>query len=406
MSEQVMRILYVLPQLPYPPDRGGKIVMYHLIRGISRRHKVWIASLIHHGEDGDLQEEFREQYPETALFPAAPRWSIPRLARALISSKPYKAHRFYHRGMAAWVRRCVRENRIDVIHCQNFYTAQYVTGQEPCGRVLYKENFEAFLLQRYLETSKGGNPLFHAAARMQARRTLRYEVEVCRRFDRVLLISEVDRQRFAEHHPPAPLDVLPPGIDLKTLRPTSRESKPGRVVFTGAMDYFANVDAVEFFCSKVWPRVRAQVPQAQFFIVGQRPEDRVLAWQGREGITVTGSVKDVRPYLEEAEVYVVPLRIGGGIRLKILEAMAMGKAMVSTSVGAEGLDCRPGEDLLIADDVEAMADAVVGLLRSEDERSRLARAARAFAERRGGWDSVVERLERVYREVGRSKRVP
>ncbi len=403
MSEPPLRILYVLPQLPYPPDRGGKIVMHHLIQGIRRRHQVWIAALVHHGQDEDLREEFRKQYPETALFPAAPRWSIPRLARALFSSKPYKVHRFYHAAMAGWVQRCVRELSIDIIHCQNFYTAQYVTGEEPCGRVLYKENFEAFLLQRYVDTHEGGNVLFRWAARRQVRRTLGYEVDVCRRFDRVLMISEVDRDRFAAYHPQAPLDVLPPGIDLDARRPAPRDPQPGRVVFSGAMDYFPNVDAVEVFCAGVWPKIRGAIPEAEFFIVGQRPEARVRRWHGTDGITVTGRVEDIRPFLADAAVYVVPLRVGGGVRLKILDAMAMGKAIVSTSVGAEGLDVVDGENIVIADGPDAMAQTMVRLLQAKDERERLGKAARAFAERRGGWEKVVGQLEGVYRQVSKRR---
>ena len=165
------------------------------------------------------------------------------------------------------------------------------------------------------------------------------------------------------------------------------------------MDYFPNVDAVEFFCANVWPKVRSAFPEAEFFIVGQRPASRVQRWHGKDGITVTGTVEDVRPYLEDAAVYVVPIRIGGGVRLKILEAMAIGKAMISTSVGAEGLDCRAREDILIADRPDAMAEGVVQLLQSKDERDRLGKAARAFAEERGSWDGVIEQLESVYREV-------
>ena len=400
MSDRALRVLYVLPQLPYPPDRGGKIVQYYLIRHILERHSVRVAALVHHESDEEHAESFRKICPHLYTFPAAGRWSVPRLAKAVFSSKPYKAHRFYSPEMAAFVQDCVRDGSVDVIHCQNFYTAQYVTGQEPCGRVLYKENFESLLLKRFVEES--GHPaLLRLAARSQVSRTQRYEVEVCSRFDRVLMISDADRERFAQYSPPAPLDVLPPGVDLEHLTPSTEPPIAGRVVFTGSMDYFPNVDAVRFFCEEVWPGVRREVPGAEFYIVGQRPEEAVQQWQGKDGITVTGRVEDVRPYLAEASVYVVPLRAGGGVRLKILEAMAMGKATVSTSVGAEGLGVRAGENIVLADNAEAMTREVVALLKSSEKRQALEWQARRFAEKHGGWDRVGSRLEEIYREVSR-----
>ncbi len=403
MSTGRLKILYVLPQLPWPVDRGGKIVQYHLIRGMSERHDVRVAALVHHESDEGHARAFREICPRLETFPAASRWSPSCLARAAFSLKPYKAHRFFNPDLAAWIARCMKDAPPDVIHCQNYYTAQYVTGREPCGRVLYKENFEALLLERFVRDA-GHHPLLRLAALPEVVRTRRYEVAVCQRFHRVVMISETDRERFARQRPGAPLSVLSPGIDLDAYRPSGVEPKAGRVVFTGAMDYFPNVSAVEFFCSEVWPEVRKVVPGAEFYIVGQRPERGVMQWHGKEGITVTGWVEDVRPYLEEASVYVVPLRSGGGVRLKILEAMAMGKATVSTPVGAEGLAVRDGVNILLRQDAPSMVAAVVQLLTDGSQRRKYEAAARAFAEQHGGWNRVVDRLEEIYRESVRASR--
>jgi len=403
MNPRTLRILFVLPQVPYPPDRGGKIVQYNFVRGmLERGHRVWIAALEHHREEPAQAEALRKMGAEVITFPAAPRWSLSRLVRAFGSSRPYKAHRFYHPAMADWIQQCVDEQEIDVIHCQNFYTASYVRGNEPCGRILYKENFEALLLERFV-TDSGHSAVLRAAARLQVRRTLAYEVSVCKRFDRVLLISQPDLERFAEHRPESPLEVLSPGVDLRYYVPSTRAPKAGRVVFTGSMDYFPNVDAVGFVCSKVWPRVRETMPEAELFLVGQHPEAAVRKWDGRAGVHVTGRVEDIRPYLADTAVYVVPLRVGGGVRLKILEAMAMGKAIVSTPLGAEGLAVSDGENILLAETPQAMAEAVLRLLRSEEERRRLEAAARAFAERHGDWNRIIERLENIYQEIAPPK---
>lgn len=404
MSAGRLKILYVLPQLPWPADRGGKIVQYHLIRGMSERHDVRVAALVHHESDEEHARAFRDICPDLVTFPAGSRWSPWRLVRAAFSLKPYKAHRFFNPALAAWIAQCVENAPPDVIHCQNYYTAQYVTGREPCGRVLYKENFEALLLDRFVRDS-GHNPLLRLAALPEVARTRRYEVALCGRFHRVVMISEPDREQFARYRPAAPLSVLPPGIDLDAYRPSDKKPEEGRVIFTGAMDYFPNVSAVEFFCSEVWPQVREAIPRADFYIVGQRPEAGVLKWDGRQGVTVTGRVEDVRPYLEEASVYVVPLRSGGGVRLKILEAMAMGKAIVSTPIGAEGLAVRDGENILLRQDASSMAAAVVELLTDADLRRKYETAARAFAERHGGWEKIVDRLEAIYRECVTARRI-
>ena len=393
----------MLPQLPYPPDRGGKIVQYYLIREILKRHKVWVVSLIHQEQDLEQAEIYRRECPELTLFPAASRWSPLHIAQALFSKKPYKALRFYHPEMAAWVQECIREQDIDVVHCQNFYTAGYVTGKEACGKVLYKENFESILLERFIENSSHSRFL-RMGVKTQLSKTLRYEVDICQRFDQVLMISDTDRERFAEYHPKAPLDVLSPGIDLQAFQPGENPPVAGRVVFTGSMNYFPNVDAIRFFCSEVWPRIRSSVPQAEFYIVGQNPEKAVQEWDGREGIKVTGRVEDIRPYLEETSVYVVPLRVGGGVRLKILEAMAMGKATVSTSLGMEGLAVQKDENILLADDPDSMAQAVIRLLQSENERKRYEKAARLYAETHGGWEKVAEKLESIYEKARRQSK--
>ena len=392
------RILYVLPQLPYPPDRGGKIVQYYLIREIMKRHKVWVVSLTHQERDREYAEIYRRECPNLTIFPAASRWSIPHIIESFSSIKPYKALRFYNPKMAAWIQKCIQDQIIDVVHCQNFYTASYITCDEPCGKILYKENFESILLERFIENS-GHSWFLRRAAKSQLSKTRRYEINVCKKFNQVLMISETDRERFAKYQPKAPLDVLLPGIDLEEFQPGEEPPIAGRVVFTGSMNYFPNVDAVRFFCTKVWPRIRSKIPHAEFYIVGQNPEKAVQEWDGRDNIKVTGRVDDIRDYLKEASVYVVPLRVGGGVRLKILEAMAMGKATVSTSIGVEGLAVQKDENILLADDPDTMAESVIRLLQSENERKKYEKAARLFAVNHGGWEKVAEKLESIYEKA-------
>ena len=235
---------------------------------------------------------------------------------------------------------------------------------------------------------------------VQWRKLATYERRVCRAADRVVAVSEVDREALLRLAPGLAVTVVPNGVDLDFNRPGSVPPAAGMgphaLVFTGKMDYRPNVDAVTWFADAVLPLILAQAPDAHFYIVGQQPHERVKALAGRPAITVTGRVPDVRPYIAGAGVYVVPLRIGGGTRLKVLEAMAMGQAIVSTRLGCDGFAFEDGREVRFADDPAAFAGAAVALLRERASAAALGRAARAYVEANFGWDALVPKLEALY----------
>jgi glycosyltransferase involved in cell wall biosynthesis len=238
---------------------------------------------------------------------------------------------------------------------------------------------------------------------------LRFEGRTLARFDRVLAVSEADRDMFERLYPSAlrhPARVIPTGVDTSffTAVPSAGDSRT--LVFTGSMDWLPNEDAMTWFCRDILPDVRAREPNTSLVIVGRAPTPAVQRLAGDSGITVTGRVEDVRPYVNDSAVYVVPLRIGGGTRLKIFEAMAMGKAVVSTTVGAEGLPVTPGRDVLIADEPRQFADAIVALLRNVDLRRALERTARALVVERYDWSAVAGELEDALIRTARGDHAP
>jgi glycosyltransferase involved in cell wall biosynthesis len=210
----------------------------------------------------------------------------------------------------------------------------------------------------------------------------------------------VDAEALRQLAPGLEVTVIPNGVDLEFNRPGAASPAAGMganaLVFTGKMDYRPNVDAVIWFVTAVLPDILAQIPDARFYIVGQQPHVRVQALAEHPAVTVTGRVPDVRPYIAGAGVYVVPLRIGGGTRLKVLEAMAMGQALVSTHLGCDGFDFEQGHQVYFADDPAAFAEAAVGLLRDRARAADLGRHARAYVEAHFGWDAIVPRLEALY----------
>jgi len=283
----------------------------------------------------------------------------------------------------------------------------------PCPAVLFTHNVEAEIWRRHADTSS--SILKRQLYGMQHRRMLRFEEQAIRRFDGVLAVSDADRETFSRLYPGAatrPIHVVPTGVDTAFFAPSSTEpdtSSPAAsrsLIFTGSMDWLPNEDAMLFFCRDILPLIRAEEPDVTLSIVGRAPTPAVRRLAAEQGVHVTGRVDDVRPYMRDAAVYVVPLRIGGGTRLKIFEAMAMRKAVVSTVVGAEGLPVTGGDHLLLADEPRGFARGVVRLLRDLDKRRSVEQAARQLVVSKYDWSVVAADLEEALMRFASMTAVP
>jgi glycosyltransferase involved in cell wall biosynthesis len=216
----------------------------------------------------------------------------------------------------------------------------------------------------------------------------------------VLTVSDTDTAMFARDIDRAKITTIPTGVDIRYFRPMNPSSneEPGSLVFTGSMDWMPNVDGIAYFVEQILPLIRKQHPHAKLWVVGRKPERTIRAMAERDpSIQVTGTVEDIRPYIAKGAVYIVPLRVGSGTRLKIFEAMAMGKAVVSTTIGAEGLPVTSGLDIVLADEPHHFADAVCRLLESAQERRRIGETARALVEEKYSWEVVAKQVESVLR---------
>ena len=263
----------------------------------------------------------------------------------------------------------------------------------PCPTVLFTHNVEAEIWRRHAETAPRGPMRW--LLRSQFRRMRRFERDAVRRFDLVLAVSEADERTLQRLYGPLerPVHVVPTGVDTTYFAPRDTPVRSRHLVFTGSMDWLPNEDGVLHFVRDTLPLIREAEPSATLAIVGRDPTPAVRRLAGEYGVSVTGRVDDVRPHVAEAAVYVVPLRIGGGTRLKIFEAMSMGKPIVSTTVGAEGLPVDDGLHLMLADTPEAFAHAVVRLLQNQTERARLGDAARHLVLERYDWTAVSGHLD-------------
>jgi glycosyltransferase involved in cell wall biosynthesis len=408
-----MKILWVKADKLLPVQNGGNIRTYHVLRYLSARHDVTFYSYYGGEPDQEYERALHGQLPGAVAVCTGKR-ALSGAARAVDylahmgAQPPYAVSRFASVPVQRQLRNWFREQSFDVAVCDFLDAAVNFPGNLTIPSVLFQHNVESEIWRRHAETA--GNPAKKMMYRTEFRKMLDYERAAVCKFQHVIAVSENDRALMTKWVDGDRVTVVPTGVDLAEYRP-ARAGQPAEasvkplVTFIGAMDWEPNVDGVEYFCREVWPAVKARVPQARFRIVGRNPERRVQKWalECADGsIEVTGRVPSVVEHLHESAVVIVPLRIGGGTRLKIYEAMATAKAVVSTTIGAEGLDVENGRDIILADNPETFAQAVIRLLGDATLRQRYEKAAAATAARYD-WPSIGGRFEEILESVAQRK---
>jgi polysaccharide biosynthesis protein PslH len=395
-----MRILWLNAGLLLPLDKGGKLRTWHLMRHLARHHSITYVSFADPRATQADRDGMRAVCDELHVVPRTdPLKGSPTFyldaARRLFDPLPYAAGKYRSREYAERVAALLGSGRFDLVVCDFLVPAVNMPANLPCPAVVFTHNVEAEIWRRHLE--RQSNPASRLLYRQQWRRMLRFEEGTLARFDLVLAVSDTDRATFQRLYSKAlrkPIFTVATGVDTDYFAPRAADAvDPRHLVFTGSMDWIPNEDAMTYFCREVLPLVRRQEPGATLSIVGRGPTPTVQQLAGIEGITVTGRVDDVREYVGRAGVYIVPIRIGGGTRLKIFEAMGMARAVVSTTIGAEGLPVTDGRDIVIADTPRTFADAVVTLIREPARRAQLERAARDLVVTRYDWSAVAGQLE-------------
>ena len=390
-----MKILFILPQPPDPPDSGGKIVLHHLVRYFRERHKTTLACLLHHPRDCDVIRETESLYEKVLAFPAPPKFSIGVIGGAILSGKPYKAGKFWNTQLDQAIRKILIQEEFDLIHVQNFYMGQYITGNENAFKVLYKENVERNIWYRYAETRLYS--FMKKIAYIEAKRLDIFERNICRKFDKVMMISPSDLDQFRKSEPDLPLLYQPPGLDLKSYSFNTREPENlNSLLFTGSLSYYPNQDGIKWFLSEIFPEIHKKLPEIKIQFVGKDPPEWLKNLKDYPGIEVTGWVKDIKPYFENAMGYIVPLRIGGGVRLKIIEAWAKGVPVISTPVGAEGLPYKDGESLFLASNPVEFVRSIKTLINNPETRQNLINNGRKLVENHFNEELVMPKLEYDY----------
>jgi glycosyltransferase involved in cell wall biosynthesis len=399
-----MRILWVKPGKLLPLDSGGKLRTYNILRQLAATHDLTYLSYYGGARDEAYEREIPHHLPGTVcMHTGAPDGTeLERrldYLRRLWWRAPYAVSKFTDPRVQRQVAEWMPQRRFDVAVCDFLASALNFPARLDTPTVLFQHNVETVLWERKARLE--AKPLDRAVSAIEYAKMRRFEPAQVRRFHHVIAVSEQDRNAMAWMVDPSRVSVVPTGVDLGIFQydPNARPSGP-LVVFTGSMDWEANIDGVEYFCRDVWPLVLARVPGARFRIVGRAPHARVTKLAS-DSVEVTGDVPSIVDHLRDGAVFVVPLRIGGGTRIKIYEGMATGKATVSTTVGAEGLDVQHGRDIVLADEPGSFADAIVSFLEDDALRRRYEAAAAATA-RQYDWSVIAQRFTAVLQQTVRA----
>ncbi len=399
-----MRILIITEHFPYPPIAGTPIRTFNLLSRLAGKHEVWLASFVRAPGDPEAERRMKAVCRGIVTTPARPSRAYDRPAEALrylMKGRPIEL-RFYMSGeFAAKIRHLVSEVDFDVVEIIDSYMALYL---EVLPEELRRRAVLTFIDVVYSRAERIGRLETKPGRKLRnllySRMMRRWEPRYAGRFARCIAVSASDRSLLLSANPGLSIDLVPNGVDAREFRPLPEPPSARSLVFVGNMGYRPNVDAMNWFCDRILPRLRRELPGVEMWIVGKNPTPEVTHLDG-DGVHVTGRVDDLRPFYQRASVAVVPLRGGGGTRLKILEAMALGRPVVSTAIGCEGLEVEDGKHLLIADDPEAFAGATLRLLRDEEIKGHLTHAARALVEEKYDWDVIVGQLMRVYEEAAK-----
>lgn len=409
IKDAALRVLWVKSGGLLPLSAGGVIRSFNLLKELARGHEVTLFTFFGHQPENS-HDELKKYFSRVICAPIdlpASRGVGEAIdyARNLFSFRPYTMAKYCRPNVARALLELLHKHEFDVIICDFLFSADVIPWDWPCPKVLFTHNVEEQIWRRHFQVSR--NPVWKAVSWREYQTMRAAERRYIQLADHVLAVSENDRSYFASYADASKITVIPTGVDVEYFQPGTGPEKPDTLVFTGSMDWLPNEDAIFFFAESILPALQREVPNVQLGVVGRKPSQRLLTLaEQKRGIQVIGEVPDIRPHVHESSVYVVPLRIGGGTRIKIFEAMAMGKAVVSTPVGAEGLPVRHNENIALAEEPADFVRQIVRLLKDGSERERIGQAARLLVEQHYSWRSVAGVFDDVFERVTRKTGEP
>lgn len=390
-----MNIIFITSRLPYPPIGGDRLRAYHIIRELARKHDIYLLALADRAPAPGHLAALRHLVKRLDVVVLPWYQSYFNAARGLLSPQPLQVHYYASSAMRQAIVRLRQHYEIDAAYVHLIRMAGYSEALQGLPKILDLTDSYSMLYESYHKfNSRARHPLHRIAQAVERRRMLAYERQMIRTFDTSLVISPIDLSYLRRQNAHGRLAVVGPAVNLDYFRFHRGDYDPRRIVFLGKMNYLPNVDAVLYFHRHIFPLIAAEVPDIRFRIIGTDPDPAIERLTSDPRITVSGFLPDIRPSLQQAALSICPMRMGAGIKNKVLEAMAAGTPVVSTTFGASGLNVRHGENILLADTPEAFAANVVRLLRDPAKRRHLAFQGRILMERHYSWHRLGRQLER------------
>lgn len=387
-----MKILFISYDFPYPPTGGSISRDYNLIKQLSKHHELyWINRTIRGEIKQEYKDEMKKYFKEMRIIEWDYKQNPGGLIQSLVTDIPYIIRRFESAEMKNLVSETINKNKFDLILCDHIYLSQYIpdsiTGKIPvipnnedCGFTYYK---------RMTENSGIARSVY---ANSQWKKLLNFEIEVLKKYKVYITTSEKEKELISQYYDEAEIGVIENGVDTSFFTECDRKDFNPNIVFTAWFKYYPNAAAAIDFVKNIFPKIKKEIPDIKFYIVGKEPPEKVKDLEKTDGVIVTGYVDDVREYLANADAAVIPLKIGGGTRLKILEALSMKIPVVSTVLGAEGLEVEDGKNILIAKDDEDFAEKVIKVINNKDLSTKLATNGKVLAVNKYDWNIIGEKL--------------
>jgi len=401
-KQKVKKLLYLVHRIPYPPNKGDKIRSFHWLKGLSAQYEIYLGTFIDDENDWQYVNQLDGYCKAVHIEKLAPSRAKIKSLTGLLSGEPLTIPYYASKKMQQWVSETIKKESITDVLVFSSSMAQFVDHQQfnNCHRVIDFVDMDSDKWMQYAEKKQW--PMSWVYQR-EAKTLFEYEKAVARKFNNSLFVSNKESDFFSTklNDDAVQVDYVNNGVDTAYFAHDKNLANPfGKndkvIVFTGAMDYWANVDAVKWFASEVFPAVSKQLPTARFVIVGSKPAQEVLSLQTLDGITVTGFVDDVRPYIQYANVAIAPMRIARGIQNKVLEAMSMGKVVIASAQGLEGINAEVGKDLMLATARQQWIDQVVTLINQADEL--MEKNARECVLKHYSWHSNIVKLSRCFNQ--------
>jgi polysaccharide biosynthesis protein PslH len=397
-----MNILFLSTENPYPPDHGHHIRTYNVLKYLSQENNIYFIGFAKNSNELKYNKQLGQFCKSVDMFMLSggrnKLYLILFLFLNLFSLKPFAVKRYYKKEAKNKIVQILKENDIDLIHFDMLHLGMYCNYVNSVPKILVNHNVESLRLIRLLRVQK--NIFVKLYLYIQYLKLVHFEKKTCPKFDKCIVVSDADKKVLTEMCVKNNFEIVPNGVDIKYFKPNNSNVKTKSLVWTGGMGGLYNKDAVDCFLDNIFPIIKARIPDVKVTFVGSSPTSKLIKTaQNSPGIEITGYVDDVRPYMNESSVFIAPLRSGSGTKIKVLNALALEKAVVTTSIGAEGINVEHKKNVIISDETKEFAEQTIYLLENPQIAKKIGENGRKFIEDNYAWEIIFNKMNHIYEEL-------